>query len=601
MEENNEIKKLESELDSLSDEERIQAFGKLSREYLKISLEKALEYCQMLYDLAKKLNREEDSVYALVRFGYIYMLMGKNERAIDILNEAYSASEAIENRIVMADSLYYISTVYKRLGYNELALDYAHRALKIGIELDDESWLPLYYNNVGAIHKRLGNYDSALENSLNALRYLEKSGSSDNMATTMNDIGIIYDQLGENDRSMDYYRSALKLWEEADNDHGLALTLMNIGSHFLTIDKQEKAMDYFNQSMEIKKRIDDKWGIALCLNNIGVAYERSNEYEKALDYHRKALAMKRKIGDQNAIIASLINIGKTHSKLGQFENALESLSRAQEIAVRNKSKSLLRDVHKALAEIYTEQGYYKEGFDSFVEYSKAKDQIFSEESSRRIAEMRIKYETDKKEKEAEIYRLKNVELARANETIRRKNDELTDAYEKLEILASTDPLTGLSNRRETLRTISEGVNRYDNDGVPFTLIISDIDNFKRFNDLYGHDCGDLVLSSVAKIMDSMIDDGCCVGRWGGEEFLIYLCDFDLEKGFELAERIREKIGSSEYIYNGQKLSVTMTFGVSEFDGSMDIDRCIMLADQALYEGKESGRNCVVKSLPDSEL
>ncbi|MCK4796958.1 MAG: GGDEF domain-containing protein, partial [Spirochaetes bacterium] len=122
----------------------------------------------------------------------------------------------------------------------------------------------------------------------------------------------------------------------------------------------------------------------------------------------------------------------------------------------------------------------------------------------------------------------------------------------------------------------------------------DIDDFKKFNDTYGHDCGDFILVSIANTIKSILREQDNVARWGGEEFLLLLPDSNMEGAKITSEKIREKIASTPYYYNDIKLEVTMTFGVSVFDNdSIDIDYYIAKADKALYKGKKSGKNCVV--------
>jgi len=169
---------------------------------------------------------------------------------------------------------------------------------------------------------------------------------------------------------------------------------------------------------------------------------------------------------------------------------------------------------------------------------------------------------------------------------------------RYEIESKHDPLTitRLLNRRGALEQFEKELDRQLRLGRPFTFILGDIDDFKKLNDTYGHDAGDYVLKTVAQIMQNQVRGIDCPVRWGGEEFLIMLIETELEGGKSVAERIRKKIESTDFVYKGTKLTVTMTFGMSQWAGpDDDIDTCIMRADKALYRGKESGKNKVVVS------
>jgi len=169
------------------------------------------------------------------------------------------------------------------------------------------------------------------------------------------------------------------------------------------------------------------------------------------------------------------------------------------------------------------------------------------------------------------------------------------AEQQMEKLATTDTLTGLFNRRKMLESIHQEEIRFQRDKKPFLLVITDIDYFKKFNDNYGHDCGDYVLQQVSALMKESLRQQDVVSRWGGEEFLIMLPETELEGGIKAIEKLRETLASTVYKYEGNTFSVTMTFGVTSYDGSCNVDSCIKHADEVLYAGKRGGRNRVVST------
>jgi two-component system cell cycle response regulator len=164
----------------------------------------------------------------------------------------------------------------------------------------------------------------------------------------------------------------------------------------------------------------------------------------------------------------------------------------------------------------------------------------------------------------------------------------------LEQLALTDALTGLPNRRAiedwAMRQLS-GAARH---GFPFWVIMADLDNFKSVNDSYGHDAGDAVLKKFAEILKVSTRQCDISGRIGGEEFLLVVTYSD-RKGVQLAiERIREQFEAHKFIFNGQALSVTASFGMAGYQEGQppSFDRLAAQADAALYSAKRLGRNRV---------
>ena len=187
------------------------------------------------------------------------------------------------------------------------------------------------------------------------------------------------------------------------------------------------------------------------------------------------------------------------------------------------------------------------------------------------------------------------ERVQAEEEIKRKNQELRKAYKKLELLARTDSLTRLSNRRAMWDRINHEIHRFERNKRPFAFIIGDIDNFKKVNDQYGHDAGDFILKEISRILLSSVRKQDTVCRWGGEEFLFLLPETNVDGASVIAEKIRKKIAEHPFVYKGLRISVTMTFGVSVYNKLMNIDNCIKQADLALYKGKKQGKNQVVIS------
>lgn len=171
--------------------------------------------------------------------------------------------------------------------------------------------------------------------------------------------------------------------------------------------------------------------------------------------------------------------------------------------------------------------------------------------------------------------------------------KLLAAHEKYQQASRTDPLTQLANRRYILEKIEAEQKRFKRHGKSFTLVLSDIDNFKHFNDQYGHECGDFVLVNVGMIMHSVLRETDSTGRWGGEEFILLLPETSLTQGISVAEKVRETINGKKFSFKGHEISITMTFGVSTYSEPENIDECIKRADQALYLGKSQGKNCVM--------
>lgn len=168
------------------------------------------------------------------------------------------------------------------------------------------------------------------------------------------------------------------------------------------------------------------------------------------------------------------------------------------------------------------------------------------------------------------------------------------AQQELLRLAQIDMLTGLANRRHFMELAERELSRAIRYGGPLSLLMIDIDQFKRINDRYGHQTGDAVLQKFGALCREMLRDIDTVGRIGGEEFAVLLPKTGMAHAVEVAERLRQKVEAAEVALEHVALGFTLSIGVSSLaeGASIDVDALLNQADQAMYEGKRAGRNCV---------
>lgn len=175
-------------------------------------------------------------------------------------------------------------------------------------------------------------------------------------------------------------------------------------------------------------------------------------------------------------------------------------------------------------------------------------------------------------------------------------ERIIELEQKILVLASTDSLTGVLNRRAFMERMEQEINRSKRENSAFSLILTDIDYFKRINDKYGHQVGDLVLQRFAEILSKSSRPYDFVGRYGGEEFVVCLPGGDGLQGQLVAERMRKRVEEMRILLpnSSKSLQITASFGVASFRlGSKEsVDSITGQADDAMYMAKRKGRNCV---------
>ncbi|MGO5000249.1 diguanylate cyclase domain-containing protein [Oceanisphaera sp. W20_SRM_FM3] len=183
----------------------------------------------------------------------------------------------------------------------------------------------------------------------------------------------------------------------------------------------------------------------------------------------------------------------------------------------------------------------------------------------------------------------NITMSILVKSISDLNGNLTHANRQLEHIATTDALTRVWNRYRIEQALNEGIQHAADSVQPLSLLLLDVDFFKRINDQHGHEAGDRVLINLAQVITRSLRDSDCLGRWGGEEFIVMAQHCHLEHGKSLAERIRQAVLSADF---GDVGPVTLSIGVSSWRCGDTRSSLVERADQAMYAAKQAGRNCV---------
>jgi len=437
----------ENKLKNISNNEKICVLNELSKEYLKISVEKSLEYSTQALELAEKLNNTKEKANALNNLALGNYYLGNDNKALEYYQKSLRIEKETGDNKSIAAILNNLGIICSNLNDYNKALEYYLESLQIYEEVDDKKFIAITLNNIGNVYEDLSNYDKALEYHFKSLKIREEIGDKNNVANCVNNIGIIYDALGNYEKALEYYLKSLQIYEEIKDKKFIAITLNNIGTVYKNLGNYDKALEYHLKSLKIREEIGDKNGVANCVNNIGIIYDALGNYEKALEYYLKSLKIFEEISDEKSIAASFNNIGNVYCSLDNYNKALEYLLKSitikeeigDKFGVANSSNNIgslylkLQNYDKAvlflekglklaqeieadnilqesyiyLSELYSAKNNFQKALSYHILYSFVKNRIFNEESDKHIAEMQTKYETEKKEKEITLLQKDN--------------------------------------------------------------------------------------------------------------------------------------------------------------------------------------------------
>ncbi|MCD4709006.1 MAG: tetratricopeptide repeat protein [Candidatus Sabulitectum sp.] len=331
------------------------------------------------------------------------------------------------------------------------------------LDLAEKHELPveqaISYRILGIINREAGNFTEAMSYCRKSMDIYETLGDKNNMAVIHGTIAMIYRDWGLIDKTLEHYHESLRLKQEYGvREEELALCYFNIGSCFNTLDRRELAKSFYEYAESLWEKSGNLTHFSLFYHNLGVFYGKNKDYDRAREYFHKALDIREERGDKRKIASTLGNLGYLHSKLGDSQSALDCyarsldlyeeldnkrgiaytcgsaggvhirlghLDKAEEFILRGleiarKFKIKDREIHclEESIDLYEAKGDLQKALMYSRELNSCKEEHLNEKSIEKIAGLQVQFETEKKEKEAEIYRLKNVELSRMNDQLR---------------------------------------------------------------------------------------------------------------------------------------------------------------------------------------
>lgn len=192
----------------------------------------------------------------------------------------------------------------------------------------------------------------------------------------------------------------------------------------------------------------------------------------------------------------------------------------------------------------------------------------------------------------------HLELKHTRDQLKKSLETQSNLVKQLEKSVNTDTLTGFPNRRYMISLIDKQFARARREGVIFSILIVDLDRFKRINDTFGHFIGDEVIQTTAKIAKKSLRARDTLGRFGGEEFIVLLPETDSQEASEVAERLRRYVAATSLSVEKKILKVTVSVGVAYYTVvDTTINDILIRADRSLYEAKEQGRDRVAMIFP----
>lgn len=578
------------------------------------------------------------------------------EAAMAGLDQAIAQADALKLPDLRFEALIRLSTILVNRGRSkdtEAVLARMQAMVEAG---GDPRWRAQWLHERGVLERKLGRFDEARALFVQASTLFHEIGDPVMEAREMNSIGNLDGRTGRFSDAVAMHSDALTMARKAGDKAETARSLRMLGVLYLNLDDEELASRYLLEALEHVEERNRREAIALHGELIGT-FTRLEKLTEAEVHGQQAVRLAELSGSHPNRVNAFTRMADLRLLQGRIDEAEQWVARANEsrdhVAVRDRSligisrmrvlaardrttealkeadavladvrdlgdRILERSVLDLMSELQLRAGDAASAFATRKAHQKLDKELAIDVAARRIALLESSLERERAKTERELLQRDNdiqalrlnrqrliaialfvglatvlvvsaLLYARYRSTLRHRN-ELRASRDALERVANTDALTGLANRHAAARALGERLGRIPE---PLTVMLLDLDEFKRINDSHGHQAGDAVLQEAATRMRAALPEDALLGRWGGEEFIAILDGVPGREPASVAEAMRAALAAAPVLFDGTPIPVTVSIGVATAFAADGIDTLLAEADAALYRAKGAGRNRVV--------
>jgi diguanylate cyclase (GGDEF)-like protein len=473
----------------------------------------------------------------------------------------------------------------------EEALVRGMQALEIAREIGDRAHEAIAHNDLGSLFGSLGDCEGALEHLLAGLKVHHTAGG-DPDPRLLNNVGNVYLELGDHHQALGFFRAALEGFRTRRSWREEAIALGNVGRAHSGLADHDEALAALQASVDLYRSHGDEVYLTPALARLGTAYATRGDDGQARECFRLSLETMEAGSRMEFHDEVLLAAGRFHLESGEVEEAVDALDRALSLLPAEESSRRAFELHRVLAEARERRGDLAAALHHVKAFHRIQQAVADAAATVRVRGLMLQFDVERARQQEEISRLRNVELARAYETLQALHEQVEEQNRTLHRISIEDALTGLHNRHYLDLQLPSEVSRTRRHDRPLCVAMCDLDRFKQINDDLSHAVGDEVLRVVAGIFRRTVRKADLVFRYGGEEFLVLLPETAMAGAQTLAERLRASIARHPWPDLHPQLRVTVSIGLAQLSAADDEASLLAAADARLYEAKRRGRDRV---------
>ncbi len=473
-----------------------------------------------------------------------------------------------------------------------------------------------------SIKQRLGKLDEAVALLQESVTLADRSAAPWRRSEQRSALAYALYQAQHTERALVVNQEAAALALQAGDLLALSGAMTTDSIVFGALGRVDDELRAANAAIDLARQGGSKRLEVLGIANLADFYLKRADYATALRLSLQALPLAREARDVTSESVALTNAGLAQIHLGQHAQGVQRVREALVLEERTGDLPEMAAIQQELGLALERTGHLQEAWAALNEHRRLSDEVFQRQQQRAVLELQESFEAEQRQREMALRqtdnKLKEEQLLGHNlqqslwalgvaaglltlalvgvllRRMRHSNAQLSTTNAQLAVAGDRDPLTGLSNRRHLARVMQE-MAAQGAAGFEGSLLLIDIDHFKRINDRHGHAAGDAVLVDLSARLCTLLRAEDLTVRWGGEEFLVLVRDMPPEQVQGLAQRLLGAIGGAPVVHGAERIAVTASIGFATFPlqparQPLPWERAIDLVDTAMYLAKAHGRN-----------
>ncbi|RDV28949.1 GGDEF domain-containing protein [Alteromonas aestuariivivens] len=576
-------------------------------------------------------------------------------QALALLDEAASLYKISENPKKLGHAHRQLGLTYRYLVNYPEALKQLNLSLQLFQQVGDPSSISSARSSLGVVLEKMGRYEEAIEEHHLALELNYKLGDKSGVASALYNLGHLRANLGDDQQALAYFQDALKLDKEAGNLKDIAYSEHKVGFMLLKLKNYPAAKQHIQEALKLFRQIQAPRDIDWALTTLARLEMLQDNLSEATEIIEGVISRSEQQGYLSLLVDAYLVAAELAYRQEKYDNAAHYITAGIAQAQQNQESSQEAELAAVGVKVFEQTGDIHQAFSMLSRQKQLEDNILNNERLKAVAQLQARTEFVRRAHQIELLEkekalqqaiieqdqlsrnlwtiviiatlILSVSLyirilqSRANHKLTQqvalrtrelseKNTQLEQAFQQVEHISLTDPLTGLKNRRFLENQIQADLNHsvrlyqdwlngksHQPQQADIVVFVIDMDNFKAVNDTFGHNAGDNVLRQLATRLKSVFRESDYLVRWGGEEFVAVARFIARRDAPVLAQRLIEAVAGSPFeLSAGHTEAQTCSIGFACYpaspkqSGYLSFDDLIGLADHCLYAAKSEGKN-----------